>query len=140
MRVVGFQLKKISADKKVNIIEKKPGTSIEFIDLDKEKSDIFKENELLKITYKYAVVYGENEKESEGGIEIIGHIILSVDKDESKDILKAWKKKKLPEVLNINLFNIILKRCTPKAVFLEDEVGLPIHTPMPRLQPKKEDQ
>ncbi|MBU0907393.1 MAG: hypothetical protein KKD18_07070 [Nanoarchaeota archaeon] len=139
MKIVGFHLTKISAARLEIKITKKPSTSIEFTKLDKDKSDLFKEGEIMRIAFKYSILYGEKESEKEGSIEAEGEIILSTSKDESKEILKDWKKKKLPAALNITLFNLILKRCTPKAIFLEDEVGLPIHTPMPRLQPKKEE-
>jgi len=34
---------------------------------------------------------------------------------------------------------MILRKCTPKAIHLEDEVNLPFHTPMPKLKPKEEE-
>lgn len=139
MRVVGFHLTRILAEKTTQKVIKKPSTSIEFTKLDKDKTDIFKEGEIIKIAFKYLVLYGEKEKDKDGNLEIEGEIILSVSKEESKEISKDWKKKKLPASLNMTLFNLILKRCTPKAIFLEDEVGLPMHTPSPRLQPKKEE-
>lgn len=137
MRVVGFNLTKIAAEKTAESINEKPTTGIEFVDLVKEKTDLLKDGELIKVTFTHSINYGE-EKKKEGNVFFEGNISLSVTKDESKDIMKNWKKKKLSPSLNLSLFNLILRRCTPKAIFLEDEVGLPIHTPMPKLQPKKE--
>ncbi|MFH1803100.1 MAG: hypothetical protein ABH864_06675 [archaeon] len=137
MRVVGFNLSQISAEKSSEKVDKKPSTSIEFTDLQKDKVDMLKEGEVIKISFKYLIVYGEQEKEKDGNVAIGGTVILSVTKDEAKDITKDWKKKKLPAALNMTLFNLILKRCTPKAIFLEDEVGLPMHTPSPRLGNKE---
>lgn len=139
MRIIGFNLTKISAEKTTERIVKKPSTSIEFIDVKEDKTDILKEGKIIKITFKYSVLYGEQENNKEGEVICHGDIILSVMKDESKEITKDWKKKKLPTPMNIILFNFILRRCTPKAIFLEDEVALPIHTPMPKLQQKKEE-
>jgi hypothetical protein len=139
MRIIGFNLTKISAEKTTEKIVKKPSTSIEFIDMKEDKTDILKEGKIIKITFKYSVLYGEQENSKEGEVVCHGDIILSVTKDESKEITKDWKKKKLPTPMNIILFNFILRRCTPKAIFLEDEVALPIHTPMPKLQQKKEE-
>ena len=140
MQVIGFNFTKISAERIKDKITAKPGTSIEFTDLEKEKVEILKDSEAIKITFKYSVDYDDSEKKDnpEGTVLFEGKIILSVLKDETKDIIKAWKKKKLPQDLNIFLFNLILRRCTPKSIFFEDEIGLPIHTPMPKLSPTQE--
>jgi hypothetical protein len=139
MRIIGFNLSKLSAERLSAKVSKKPATSIEFVDLKKENVDLLKDSEIIKIFFKYSVLYGEQEKERDGSVAIEGDVMISVAKEESKEITKSWKKKKLPGALNINLFNLILRRCTPKAIFFEDEIGLPIHTPMPRLQQKKEE-
>jgi len=143
MKIVGFNFSKISAERLSDKILKKPSTSIEFLDLQKDKVDLLKDSEVIKIYFNYSVNYDEQEKDKskdkDGEVVIKGDVVLSATKEEAKDITKSWKKKKLPATLNINLFNLILRRCTPKAIFLEDEIGLPIHTPMPRLQQKKEE-
>jgi hypothetical protein len=141
MKVIGFNLTKISAERTSgdSSVTKKPSTAIEFIDLKEDKTDLLKEQRIVKISFKYTVNYGEQENNKEGEVVFKGDIVLSVTKEESKDITRDWKKKKLPSPMNIILFNLILKRCTPKAIFLEDEVNLPIHTPMPKLQQKKEE-
>jgi hypothetical protein len=140
MKTIGFTLTKILAQKVNKKANLKPSTSIEFTDLTKDQASFLKEGEIIKINFKYSIVYeDESKKENpEPDISFEGEIILSVTKDESKEILKDWKKKKLPLSLNVSLFNLILKKCTPKAISLEDEINLPIHIPMPRLQPKKE--
>ena len=139
MRVIGFNLTKASAEKVVEIVTKRPSTKIEFLELNEDKTDILKDGVIVNIAFSYSVIYDEQEKDKEGEVIFKGNIILSVSKEESKEINKNWKKKKLPAPMNIVLFNFILKKCTPKAIFLEDEVSLPIHTPMPKLQQKKEE-
>ena len=141
MQVIGFNLTKMSGEKLQEIVAARPNTSIEFTNLQKEKFELLKDSEAIKISFKYSVAYEDSERKKDtpqSNILIEGHIVLSVSKDESKEITKAWKKKKLPPNLNLHLFNLILRRCTPKAIFLEDEIALPFHTPMPRLSPKKE--
>jgi hypothetical protein len=139
MRVIGFNLTKILVEKISEKITKKPSISIEFLDLKEDKIDLLKEEKIVKLSFQYSVNYGDQKKDQEGEVLFKGDIVLSVTKEESKDITKDWKKKKLPASLNLILFNLILKRCTPKAIFLEDEVALPIHTPMPKLQQTKEE-
>jgi hypothetical protein len=140
MKVIGFNFTKIVAEKKQQKITAKPNTSIEFTNIDKEKVELLKDNEALKISFLYNTAYqDQDKKEKQGEIIFEGDIILAVSKDESKDIQKSWKKKQIPSSLNLFLFNLILRRCTPKAIMLEDEISLPFHTPMPRLTSKQKE-
>jgi hypothetical protein len=139
MQIIGFNLTKMSGEKLQEKITAKPSLSIEFTNLEKETIVLLKENEALKVSFKHELNFEDQENKKEkpqGKIYFEGNIIMAVSKDEFKEITKAWKKKKLPANLNIILFNLILKKCTPKSIFLEDEIGIPIHTPTPRLTPK----
>ncbi len=139
MNVIGFSFTKISAEKNQAKITSPPGVSLEFTNLEKEPLDILKDAEAIKVFFKHSISYQEAEKKKEapqGAVNFEGSIVLSVSKEEAKELFKSWKKKQLPPNINIFLFNLILKKCTPKAVFLEDEVNLPFHTPMPKFSPK----
>lgn len=138
MQVVGFNFTKVSGEKFVDRLKSKPSTSIEFIDLEKEKVDMLVDGNIVKIKFTYSISYENQDKKKdnvEAKIEMNGTIALTVNKEELKEIQKEWKKKKLPGVMNIFLFNFILKKCTPKAIFIEDELEVPFHTPMPQLKP-----
>jgi hypothetical protein len=52
---------------------------------------------------------------------------------------KLWKKKEMPNAMRLPIFNFILRKCTAKALTLQDELGLPTHIPLPRfdLEEKK---
>jgi len=64
-----------------------------------------------------------------------GFIILMVDDRSSKEALKEWKKnKKLPKDLNQGLINLILQKCSIRALQLEEEMGIPFHIAMPRVK------
>jgi len=150
MKVIGFNFTKMSADKPADA---KGGfivnNHIEFIDVEKEQLDIVKDFEPVKIKFRFLVSYDsqdvkEKEKKKEfksdiGSIIFEGIIMLALSKDQAKDILKEWKKKELSNELKIPLFNIILKKCTPKALDLEDQLGLPFHVPLPRISPQKQE-
>lgn len=138
MQVIGFHFTKVFAEKYEDKVTAKPTTSIEFIDLEKDNVDFLKDSEALKIKFKYVLSYEESAKKnkSQGEISFEGKIIISASKEESKEITNHWKNKKLPTHINLNLFNLILKRCTPKAIAFQDEISLPFHTPMPKLGPK----
>src|SRR3989344_4166073 len=110
MQVLGFNFTKILAEK-VSKVTKPPVTSIEFIDLEKEKVDFLKETEAVKISFKYGLLYEGNTKgeakeeqkeesegeNKEGSVLFEGNVIISVNKDELKEITKLWKKKNLPQ-------------------------------------------
>lgn len=141
MQVIGFQFTKINAEKSP---EFKRGVSnrmnIEFLNLEKQGTSIIPEKEGIIIKFQYSLDYYLQEKKKDeilANLKFEGDIIIAADKDESKDIFQAWKKKKLPDQFKIILFNIILKKCTTKALVLEEEINLPSHMPMPRVSPSQ---
>ena len=151
MKIIGFQFTKISGERMSDNIKVNPSTSIEFSNVEEESFDLLKDNKAVSILFKYSVKYDKKEDKEEKGedkedkkenplgeIRLEGKIVLSVSEEDSKNILKSWKKKQLPPNLNLFLFNTILRKCTPKAIYLEDEINLPIHTPMPKLKTKEE--
>lgn len=141
MKVIGFDFNKIAAHKADSLDKPNISTNIEFTNVEKERLELFKEAEAMKVSFKYFLSYENSEEKPEeknGEVVFEGRIILSVSKDESKNMIKSWKKKKLPDSVKVPLFNLILRKCTPKALFLQDEIGLPSHLPIPRIAPKKE--
>jgi hypothetical protein len=135
MRIIGFNLTKISGERKQNIKEKlEIKQNINIDDVSKETIPISKE-EAIKIEFTFSIKYGSEF----ATIEFKGQIIALPDKDELKDILKEWKNKTLPETIKTGVFNFIMSKCNIKAVSLEDEMSLPIHIPMPKITPKKEE-
>jgi len=151
MQVIGFNFKKMSAEKRENITRSNISTNIKFLEVVKEQINLLKDTEGIKISFQYDLTYDspnkedkegkkeQKEEDKKGQVLFEGDIMMSLDKQEAKEILKAWKKQKLPSAFQVPLYNLILKKCTPKAVHLQDEIGLPSHIPMPRLTPKKED-
>lgn len=141
MRVIGFNFTKVSAERQPSFKSKSAiNTDIEFKDIDKEELDLLKDKEPVKVSFLFKITYTnqENKKDKNPDAELSfeGSIILSTDKEESKEILKSWKKKEMPNSFKIPMFNLILKKCTPKALQLQDELNLPSHIPMPQLVPQ----
>lgn len=142
MQVLGFNFTKISAER---FPDYKPGssinTNIEFTNIEKEEISVLKDLEAVKISYTFSVTYSktENKKENkEGEIIFEGNIIMSATKEETKEITKLWKKKEISNQFKVPIFNIILRRCSLKAAQLEDDIGLPIHLPLPKIELKIE--
>jgi len=129
MKIIGFTINKIQAERKNPVKDKleiKSGLNIE--DITKETVDISK-NSAIKFDFTYSVDYTPDVAE----IKIKGSVIAIDEKDESKDLLKEWKKKKFNSPLKIPLFNFIMDKCTIKSLELEEQLGIPFHIPLPRL-------
>lgn len=144
MKTIGFNFTKIIAEKNKDFKEGKLiNNSMEFTNLEREKIDILKEFEAVKLSFRYALTYTESEAvkdHKEGEIIFEGNIILSLDKDEGKDIFKSWKKKEIPPNIKILLFNFILRKCTSRALSIEEELNLPPHINIPQLSAKPQPQ
>jgi len=137
MQIIGFNLSKILAERAENFQRSPINTNIEFINFEKEKIQFLKEAEGLKVSFKYSIIYGEQEgKGKQAEVSFEGFIIVSAEKEEIKDIQKSWKKKKIPSKLQMFLYNFILKRCSLKAAILEEDMNIPAHIPIPQVKPK----
>lgn len=139
MQVIGFNFAKIQADRKP-LLEPSLDikTNIEFFNIEKEKVSLLKDLEPIKISFKFSINYVKKEEKKEteeAKITFEGYLILAASSEESKEIFKEWKKKQIPQGIRLPLFNIILKRCSVRALQLEEELNLPIHIPIPQIQP-----
>lgn len=135
MQIIGFNLSKISTERK----EKQQGKleikqNINIDDISEDKISI-SDKDIIKISFTFSVNYSPDFAK----VELKGQIVLLPEKEELKDILKDWKKKQISEKFRIPLFNFIMSKCNIKALSLEEELNLPLHVPMPRISPKKEE-
>jgi len=132
MKAVGFNFKKISIEKLSDKTENiKVNTNIDISEISSVKTNLFKtEEEFLGVKFKYEINYNPNYAK----LEFEGNIIVSVDQKKSKEIIKEWENKKIPEEFRIFLFNIILKKANLKALELEDEMNIPLHIPLPSVK------
>jgi len=136
MRIIGFNFAKISCERKKDIkgkLDIKSNLQIESIE--QEKIDIA--GEILKFNYDYSITY------EPGFADILfkGSALVVPDKrDDIKQILKDWKKKKISDEIRIFVFNFIMSKCNLKALQLEEEFALPPHIPFPRLSKQTQQQ
>ncbi len=137
MRVVGFNFTKISIERLKDsrpTKDLKINTEIDVSELKEIKSDILKtKEELLTAKFTYEINYNPDFAK----ISLEGRVLITTDPKISKEILKQWKKKKMPEDFRIFLFNVILKKSTLKALDLEEELNLPLHMPLPSFKKEK---
>ncbi len=151
MQLIGFNLKKIQANRSPQFNRSAINTNIEFRDIDKEKVDLLKDNDALRISFIFSITYQDAEKleknpekkeeiENQAEVKFEGDMLFSTNKEESKDLLKSWKKKQIPENFRIPMINFILKKCSVKALSLEEDLALPSHIPFPQIRKSQQTQ
>ena len=154
MQLIGFNLKKISASRSPDFKRGSINTNIEFNDVIKEKLDLLKDTEALKISFVFSIIYSEKESNPEAGknqenknpaqnqgeVTFEGDVLFSANKEEAKDVTKSWKKKQIPEQFRLPMINFILKKCSVKALSLEEDLNLPAHIPFPQVRKQEQNQ
>ena len=135
MQIIGSNLKKIQAHRTPEFKRSSINTNIEFTDVAKEKMELIKDADIIKISLLFSVTYNEEEnKEKLAEILFDGDILFSANKEEAKELTKSWKKKQIPEQLRLPLINFIIKKYSTKALALEEELNLPFHIPFPQVR------
>jgi hypothetical protein len=138
MRLIGFNFTKIAAERKEGL---QPGmninTNVEFIDVQEEKIELIKDKLPLKVTFSQTILYTSpkdaKKQEEYAKIAFGGTLLLAASPEDAKELLKSWKKKEVPAGIKIPIFNLILTKCAVKALQLQEELGLPFHPQLPRL-------
>jgi len=134
MQVIGFNFKKISAERKKPAEGKiQVDSNIHIQEITSDKVELIQNKEILKFDFEFTISYSPNF----AAISFEGSVLITLEKKESKDILKKWKEKKISDELKIPLFNLILTKSNLKALQLEEELGLPAHIPLPKLGAQK---
>lgn len=141
MQIIGFNLTKIAAERKPNyngniVI----GTNIEFPKVEKAKVELLKDSDAYKIDFEFKVFYDQKQedkkdkKENLAEISFEGHILLAIGADDPKELHKALKKSDLPISLKEGFLNLLLRKCTARALELEDQLGIAFHMPFPKVK------
>jgi len=135
-KLLGFNLTKINVEKNQDYQgEVQLKSNIDITSIEKHESTMIKD-ESIKISFNFGLDYG-----SLGNLNFNGYMYLLFDKESTKKILENWEKKKpINEEINTLIINIILQRCTLRALQLEEELALPFHIQLPqaKLQTPKE--
>ena len=137
MQAIGFNFSKINVEKKKDIKEKiEIKSNIDINNIKKEAIDVVKDKNTVKIDFTFTINYTPEIAE----LSFSGTIVLILDDKDYKQVLKEWKKKKLPDNIRTPLFNLIMTRSSLRALQLEEEINLPPHFPFPRLMEKDKKQ
>ena len=130
MKIIGFNYTKLHAERPFKLESgTKITANIAFTEIEKENSDMIKTDSVFKITFKYNVDY----EKTDVHVACEGILYLTLDSEKAKEVIKKWKKKEIDEDLRIYLSRYIWRKCTLKALQLEDELGVPTHIPMPQI-------
>jgi len=143
MQIIGFNFTKISASREKLLNKPAVNASVDFVNIEKEKMDMIKDKETLKLDFKFEISYkneGKKEKDSnDAQILFEGNILILSSDEEAKDIFKLWKKKELPPKFRVFFFNLIFKKCSARALSLQDELNLPSHINIPQISLQKKE-
>ena len=136
MKLAGFNFTKISVEKLKGQGEGlKINTNIDISEIGDVKSDMFKLREqMIAISFSNTISYDPDYAK----LELAGTMIVGVDSKLAREIIKQWKDKKIPEEFRFDLFNIIIRKCSVKALELEEDLNLPLHIQMPKVQKQPE--
>jgi hypothetical protein len=139
MRLINFNFDKVSIERINGTNERiKVNTNIDVSSIEKAPIDLPNDKEdLIQVKFSYIIDYEPNFAK----IEFKGNLFMTIDSKDSKELLKKWKDKEIPEDIRLFIFNIILMKSNIKALQFEDEFGFPPHIPLPRFskEDKKQD-
>jgi hypothetical protein len=135
MRLVGFNFRKMDLEKKSdNLKYLKISAGIDISDLKEVKSNLFNSSEeIIAVSFEYTINY---EKDI-AVLKFYGNLLVSVESQQAKEVLKQWKDKKMPEDFRLSVFNLIFKKSSLKALQFEEELNLPPHIPFPSFKASK---
>ncbi len=141
MPIVGFNFKKILAEKKNQIQQDtqiKINSKLGITDLNKEELPTGKtKSEGLRMDFEFTLDY----EPEIAKIDITGFIYYLDDPSAIKDIIKGWdKNKNIPLDIKRQAINTIILKSTIRALALEQEINIPPHMPFPSVEPAKEQQ
>lgn len=127
IKLAAVNFYKVSAERNPNFKEQvsvKPTINISNIEEYKPSK-----NDACKVDFNFGISYGDL-----GKVELSGAIFLTMDSKTLKETLKSWKDKKVDNETNLLILNIIMQKASLKALQLEEDLGLPPHVSLPRLQ------
>lgn len=133
MKIIALNYTKIAATKLKSFLKAQIKTDIRFNDLKKQESTQVKDGDLAVLSFAYNLVYDNLDKKDEKLADILfeGDLVVMFTSEEAKEVWKSWKKKELSDEIRTVLINAIIRRCTTKALILQEDLRLPHHIPFP---------
>ena len=127
IRLAGINFYKVAGERNPNFKDKiSINPSINISNIEEYK---IPKSDACKVEFNFGVSYG-----GLGKIELSGAIILTMNSKDLKELLRSWKDKKMDSDTNVTILNVIMQKASLKALQLEEDLGLPPHVSLPRLQ------
>jgi Tfp pilus assembly protein PilN len=131
MAIVGFNLDKISIERKEEITGKVSiKSNIDINNINKTNIVLMEGKDTLRATFTFFINYEPNLAR----LDFKGHVLIVEDAKTSKKIIEDWKKKKMDPKLREQVYNLILRKANIRALALEEELNLIPHWPMPSVK------
>jgi hypothetical protein len=134
IQVLGFNYTKLSAERYPDFKGKlEINPNINIASIEKHELNLIKQD-AVKIVFSFGIKYKDL-----ADINLQGDIILRTDTKTQKEIIKGWKDKNLDQEIQTMILNLIMQKASIRAIELEEEMGLPIHIKIPRLEVSKKE-
>ena len=134
-KVVGFNLLKISVERKPKVEKFGIDANLKMTDIRRTKISVGRGKEVLAFSFEYSIIYRENVAK----LIFVGNVLVLTDNKLAKQIAKDWdNNKNVEKGIRTGVYNVIFQKCNIKALQLEEDIGLPLHMAMPILQPAGE--
>ena len=134
MSVISFNFDKIEVERKKALeAPLKAKTSIKVLEIKEEELTLAggRKDLILRFFFQYIVDYQPNQ----ASVVLAGNVLYSGKREHLEKIVKEWKKtKKFDPEVSKDVLNHIFLRCNIKALSFEQEVNIPPHIVLPRLQ------
>lgn len=132
--LLAFNYTKISGQKYPDFKGKlEVNPHINILSIEKQELNVIKQD-ALKVVFLFNIKYKDL-----ADIFLEGEMVLKVDSKTFKETLKGWKDKTLDSEIQTIILNIVMQKASIRAMELEDEMGLPIHIRIPRLEVSKKE-
>jgi len=134
--IIGFTFNKIAIERKGRLkgkISVKHDLQLKEVT---EQALTFKEhNKGVSFNFDFMIFY----EPKMGSLSINGDVMYYNEPKKVKEILDTWKKtKKLAPDVSLEVINTILSRCNIKALELAEDLNLPAHIPLPKVEIERE--
>ena len=102
-------------------------TNIQIVSFDSVPED----DSTMKTSYVFEIDYGDL-----GNVKLNGVIFVKTTTEVIASLLESLSEKKIEMEEHAYITNLIIQKASIKAFELEDELGLPIHMNLPKVQIK----
>ncbi len=131
MAIVGFNFTKLNIENKGQFkANEKISSDLKIDDVVPEKTSVNESKDLVKFVFEFIIDYAGS-----GNALLAGEVVYLDEPEKIKEILKNWadqhavKAELLQQILNTVLF-----KCNIKALTMSQDVGLPPHFKLPRVE------